>query len=64
MPEKKKSSWKTTVGGILMGIGTPLAAMGEGVYATIGVAMTTLGAILLGVSARDSNVSSEDAGVK
>lgn len=64
MAEKKKSSWKTTLGGILLGVGTPLAAGGEGIYATIGTVMMTVGGILLGVSARDSSVSSEDAGVK
>lgn len=64
MAEKKKSSWKTTLGGILMGVGAPLAGMGEGFYATLGTVLLAIGGILLGVSARDSNVSSEDAGVK
>ena len=64
MAEKKKSSWKTTVGGILLGVGAPLAAGGEGIYSTIGTVMMAVGGVLLGVSARDSNVSSEDAGVK
>ncbi len=62
MASKKKSSWKTTLGGILMGVGAPLAGMGEGIYATIGTVMMAMGGVLVGVSARDSNVSSEDAG--
>lgn len=57
-------SWKTTLGGILLGVGTPMSAAGEGIYKTIGVALATLGGILVGVAARDNNVSSEDAGAK
>jgi hypothetical protein len=57
-------SWKTTVGGILLAIGTPLSASGEGIYQTIGVLMAAVGAVMLGITARDNNVSSEDAGVK
>lgn len=64
MAGKKKSSWKTTLGGILLGVGTPLAAAGEGIFATIGTVMMAVGGILLGVTARDNSVSSEDAGAK
>ena len=57
-------SWKTTVGGILLGIGTPLAAAGEGFYKTIGVILATIGGLLVGLSARDSNVSSRSMGLE
>ena len=57
-------SWKTTVGGILLGVGTPLAAAGEGIYKTVGVILSTVGGLLVGLSARDNNKSSEDVGAK
>jgi hypothetical protein len=50
-------SWKTTIGGILLGIGTPLAAAGEGIYKTIGVALATVGGLIIGLAAKDSNVT-------
>ena len=56
-------NWKTTVGGILLGIGTPLAAAGEGLYKTVGTIMATIGGILVGLSARDANVSSKSMGL-
>lgn len=56
-------NWKTTVGGILLGIGTPLAAAGEGIYKTIGTILATIGGILVGLSARDANVTSRDMGL-
>jgi hypothetical protein len=57
-----KLSWKTTVAGILLGIGTPLASGGDGIYKTIGIALATLGSLLMGFSARDNKVTSEDVG--
>jgi len=57
-------SWKTTVGGILMGVGVPLSTAGEGIYKTIGVILAAIGGILMGVSARDNNVKSESVGAK
>lgn len=56
-------NWKTTLGGIMLGIGTPLAAGGEGIYKTIGVILATIGGILVGVAARDANVTSRDMGL-
>ena len=50
-------NWKTTIGGILLGIGTPMAATGEGIYKTIGVALATVGGLILGISAKDNNVT-------
>ncbi len=43
--------WKTTIGGILIAIGGPLAATGEGSIQTIGVILGAVGALLLGTSA-------------
>lgn len=56
------TSWRTTLGGILLGIGVPLAATGTGIYKTIGVVLSSLGAIIMGISGRDNVVSSEQAG--
>ena len=49
-------NWKTTVGGILTSVGLLLAA-GEGIYKTIGVALSTIGSLILGFAAKDSNVT-------
>jgi len=57
-------SWKTTLAGILLGIGTPMAAAGEGIYQIIGVILASVGGLLLGVAARDDKVTSEAAGAK
>jgi len=57
-------SWKTTLGGIMLGIGSPLAAAGEGIYKTIGIVLVTIGGLLVGISARDNNVTSEAAGAR
>ena len=51
-------NWKTTLGGILMSIGAPLAAAGEGIYKTVGMIMTAVGGLLLGISAADSKPGS------
>ena len=59
----KRKSWQTTLGGILLGIGTPLAATGEGAYQVIGVILSSVGALILGTAARDHKVSSKAAGV-
>ena len=50
----KPKNWKTTIGGILLGIGTPLAAAGEGIYRTIGIILATVGGLIIGVAAADS----------
>ena len=56
------SSWQTTLGGIILGIGVPLATTGEGIYKTIGVILSAVGSLLLGASARDNSKSSEAVG--
>ena len=57
-------SWKTSLGGILLGVGVPLSTVGEGIYKTIGVVMSSVGGILMGIAARDNAVTSENAGAK
>ncbi len=47
-----------------LGVGTPLAAAGEGLYQTIGVILASIGGILVGFAARDNSVTSESAGAK
>jgi len=59
-----KTSWKTTLGGILLAVGTPLAAAGEGWVRALGIVLASLGGLLAGVSARDNSKSSEDVGAK
>lgn len=58
-------SWKTTLGGIMLAIGTPLSTVTTPNWVhLLGLSLTTAGGLLLGVSARDNNVSSEQAGIK
>ncbi len=57
-------SWKTTLGGILLGIGVPLASAGTGFYHTIGIILSSVGGIIMGGFARDNNVSSQDVGIR
>lgn len=62
----KKSSWRTTLGGILVALGQGFQAVkpvGE-MSDTIGQLATLIGALVLGLSARDNNVTSEAAGAK
>lgn len=65
----RRSSWKTTVGGISTAVGAALlaAASGDGAPAwlhQVGVACSVFGPALLGISARDNKVSSEESGAK
>lgn len=57
-------SWKTSLGGLLTTIGVALVANGTGAAHQIGVALTALGPLITGLAARDSNVSSEQQGIK
>tara|TARA_R110000868_G_scaffold403880_1_gene681574 strand:- start:202 stop:540 length:339 start_codon:yes stop_codon:yes gene_type:complete len=60
----KKSSWKTTLGGLLMAGGPALKGMLPAQWDWIGDALLAIGGLIVGASARDNNVSSEDAGAK
>lgn len=59
-----KKSWKTTLGGILAA-GGQFASMALPANLTwIGHALTGIGTLLLGASARDNNVTSREAGAE
>lgn len=54
---KKGRSWKTTVGGFLAAIGSGMQLSGKPTLSTIGVIIGGLGTFLLGLAAKDSNVT-------
>ena len=57
-------NWKTTLGGLLVGAGQFLPQMLPADWQWLGATLTGIGGVLLGASARDSNVTSEQAGAK
>jgi hypothetical protein len=57
------TSWKTSLGGFLSGAGLLFASQFPE-YAKYGSFAAALGTLLLGFSARDQNVTSEQAGAK
>lgn len=63
--QPKKSSWKTTAGGIAGSVGTIVASMAhDDVMRGIAAIVSGAGLLLLGLAARDNNVTSEQAGAK
>lgn len=64
---KRKSSWRTTLGGVLSAIGTVMS----GVFTVVpfppglavGVGLAAIGHALTGLAARDHVVSATDAGL-
>jgi hypothetical protein len=60
----KKSSWKTTVGGLLIAAGQAVPSLLPAAWHWLSGTFTGLGGIVLGMAARDNNVSSEAAGVR
>lgn len=50
-------SWKTTLAGILTAVGTAFSSSGNPTLVQIGAFLTPIGALLLGMSAKDSNVT-------
>ena len=61
---KTKSSWKTTVGGILLAIAPVATHAIPPQFSWISELLAAVGALVLGGSARDHDVSSAAAGVK
>jgi len=60
----KKSSWKTTLGGIIALIGPVLPQILPAEWAWVGQAVTSIGVAFGLISARDNGVTSEDVGAK
>lgn len=59
------NSWKTTLFGALAALGTYLATVQDPEWLQyVGKGLVMVGPLLLGLFARDNNVSSEQAGAK
>jgi hypothetical protein len=57
-------SWKTTLGGWLIAIGTPMTQVNDPTWVgLLGITFVTLGGVFM-TQARDNNVTSEEAHAK
>ena len=63
VPTMTKNSWKTTLGGLLLTLGSTLSNSSEPWLHVAGTIMLAASGLFL-AQARDNNVSSEDAGAK
>jgi len=50
-------SWKTTIGGLLMALGTMMMQTTDQLIHSIGVVCNAIGGLFLGLSAKDNNVT-------
>jgi len=57
------ANWKTTLGGILISVGTLLQS-GSSTWSSIGTICVAIGGLLAGAAARDWNVTSERSGAR
>ena len=57
-------SWRTTLGGVLLGASPILKNALPPNYHWVSDALLTIGGVILGTAARDNKVTSEQAGVK
>jgi hypothetical protein len=53
----KMTSWKTTVGGLILALGATCTQMDDSTYKLIGGVLSAIGALILGIAAKDSNVT-------
>lgn len=60
----KKTSWKTTLGGILVAAGQAAPTILPPSWQWLSTTLTGIGGLIIGAAARDNGVSSEEAGVK
>ena len=58
-------SWKTTLGGAIIALGSFLQTLEDPAWiSVVGATLIGVGGLLVGGTARDNGVSSEEAGVK
>lgn len=58
-------SWRTTIGGCLIAVGTIAVQVGTPDWIpAVGTALVSVGAVIGGLSARDNKVTSKEAGAE